>query len=245
MDPEPTVREVFDHVDPDPDAILAAFDVESPDELVETGGRHEPTRDDEIDTDDETAATVFARLESASLERSPRDHGTGSPPDDWEFVGEPETTVVPGDHEVDAAAAEIEHARRDGPPTAGDVTRLRSEGASSTVSASTGAGSSDSSGAGPSSASNDGGRESPPEPSTGPASRRSRSGAPPRMTDGERRRPRNALSIDVATDVTLVGPGPAETRVPDDAFGTASGTETTGSEADARGFVFGCTGEPR
>ena len=61
MSTDPTVRDVFRDVEPDPDAILARYDADSPDELVAAGGRHDPTTADD-DADDTTSAELFARL---------------------------------------------------------------------------------------------------------------------------------------------------------------------------------------
>ncbi|ELY55027.1 hypothetical protein C493_11787 [Natronolimnohabitans innermongolicus JCM 12255] len=58
---------MFADVDPDPDAVLAEFGVESPADLVdgETAGAHDAIPDDRIDADDETATELFAGLEDA------------------------------------------------------------------------------------------------------------------------------------------------------------------------------------
>lgn len=59
MSSNSTGTDVFEDVDPDPDAVLAEFGVESPDDLLEAGGAHDPVAD-EMDVDDTTAAELFA-----------------------------------------------------------------------------------------------------------------------------------------------------------------------------------------
>ncbi|NUB90123.1 sugar ABC transporter substrate-binding protein [Haloterrigena sp. SYSU A121-1] len=83
MSTEQTDAEAFEDIDPDPDAVLAEFGVDSPEELVADGGAHDPTTDDEIsealrasssrtqsddDVDDTTAAELFADLEGQAAE---------------------------------------------------------------------------------------------------------------------------------------------------------------------------------
>ncbi|WP_254521796.1 hypothetical protein [Natrinema caseinilyticum] len=63
MSTDSTVTEVLETVEADPDAILDAYDVETPEELIESAGEHEATTDPVIDADDETAETLFARLQ--------------------------------------------------------------------------------------------------------------------------------------------------------------------------------------
>ncbi|SEQ77964.1 hypothetical protein [Natrinema salaciae] len=92
MSTDSTVTEVFEDVEADPDAILEAWDAETPAELVESGGRHEADAVDEIS--DVTAAEVFA------------DHGdqdvTNSPPRDGECE-ETRRTDEGGDDRDDAS----------------------------------------------------------------------------------------------------------------------------------------------
>ncbi|QRV17032.1 sugar ABC transporter substrate-binding protein [Haloterrigena salifodinae] len=68
MSTEQTDADVFEEIDPDPDAVLAEFGVDSPEELVADGGAHDPTTDDEIDVDDTTAAELFDDLEGQATE---------------------------------------------------------------------------------------------------------------------------------------------------------------------------------
>src|SRR6056297_626480 len=68
MSTDPTVTEVFAEIDPDPDAILAAYDADDPDALLASGGEHDPSTDAAIDADDVTAADVFADLQAAARE---------------------------------------------------------------------------------------------------------------------------------------------------------------------------------
>ena len=115
-------REVYQDVEPDPDAVLEAHGVDSPEELVAAGGDHAPTTDDAIDADDTTAAELFDHLETVSTEPADpteeRDSTDAGEPDelaaidvDWSFVGEPERTVRQDDS-VDAEAADVARTRR-------------------------------------------------------------------------------------------------------------------------------------
>ncbi|QLG49781.1 hypothetical protein [Natrinema halophilum] len=82
MSTDSNVTEVFETVEADPDAILEAYDVESPAELVESGGDHEATTDPAIDADDETAGTLFASLQAMAVdaaEASAGSDGNGRP----------------------------------------------------------------------------------------------------------------------------------------------------------------------
>ncbi|MEY7849254.1 hypothetical protein AB7C87_08655 [Natrarchaeobius sp. A-rgal3] len=102
MSSEPTVTEVFQDVDPDPDAILALSGVESPDELLEAGGDHDPTTDDEIDATDDDLEELFADLDR--FDGSPDPLGEPAVGEPVEFgdetnavlVGEPTVTVQSG-----------------------------------------------------------------------------------------------------------------------------------------------------
>lgn len=108
MSSEPTVTEVFEEIEPDPDAILGAFDADSPDTVLEGAGDHDPV------PDDVTAAEVFADLKAVSLEVAEaettdeptasavhRDSGSGTSADasaDWEWVGpDPTETRIDND----------------------------------------------------------------------------------------------------------------------------------------------------
>lgn len=126
MSTDPTPTEVFDDVDPDPDAVLAEFDVESPEDVVDAGGAHDPIPDDRVDADDTTASELFADLaaqahETQELEEQEFDESsTGaaddsfadeSPPvfEEFEaaFVGEPAVTGREDDDLVESTAAEL------------------------------------------------------------------------------------------------------------------------------------------
>lgn len=83
---------VFEDVEPDPDAVLAAFGVTSPDDLVDgSDGAHDSVPDDHVDVDDATAAELFDDLKSF----------------EGVFVGEPVTTVFNDNGTVDATAADL------------------------------------------------------------------------------------------------------------------------------------------
>ncbi|SIR93049.1 hypothetical protein [Natronorubrum thiooxidans] len=129
MSTEPT--EPFPEIDPDPDAVLAAFDVDSPHDLAAAGGAHEPTRDDRVDADDTTAADLFADLQDVDPEPQPvaaADGGDPSPGDDtevnptddtdesttqaaadleFEFVGDSAVTVRDDGDVIDETAADL------------------------------------------------------------------------------------------------------------------------------------------
>lgn len=68
MHTDPTVTEVFEEVEPDPDAILGEVSADSPEAVLEGAGDHDPEPDDAVDADDVTAAEVFADLKAVSLE---------------------------------------------------------------------------------------------------------------------------------------------------------------------------------
>ena len=96
MSTEQTGTDVFEDIDPDPDAVLDEFGVESPDELVADGGAHDPTTDDEIDVDDTTAAELFDDLEDQATatrspeERNPDDGATDAPAEATDSESPPE-----------------------------------------------------------------------------------------------------------------------------------------------------------
>ncbi|ELY35945.1 hypothetical protein [Natronorubrum tibetense] len=119
MTTDSTGTEVFADVEPDPDAVLAEFGVESPDDLEESGGAHDTVPDDQLDVDDTTAAELFAGLadvetansasgtdtepESADLnEPAPDTHDLG-----FEFVGDSDVTVRDDGDVIESAAAEL------------------------------------------------------------------------------------------------------------------------------------------
>ena len=90
MSAEHTGTEVFEDVDPDPDAVLDEFGVGSPDELADAdadaGGAHDPISDERVDADDTTAAELFADLEAVadgdSRGREPDETAESRPPTD-------------------------------------------------------------------------------------------------------------------------------------------------------------------
>ena len=73
-------EDVFDDVTPDPDGVLDAFGIDSPEELIDSiddesasdddpvGNVHEPTRDEAIDATDTVASDLFEDLERAARE---------------------------------------------------------------------------------------------------------------------------------------------------------------------------------
>ncbi|QSX00635.1 sugar ABC transporter substrate-binding protein [Haloterrigena alkaliphila] len=126
MSTDSTPTEVFEDVDPDPDAVLAEFDVESPEDVADAGGAHDPIPDGHVDADDTTAAELFADLaaqarETQELEEQESDESAidavddsfddESPPvfEEFEaaFVGEPAVTGREDDELVESTAAEL------------------------------------------------------------------------------------------------------------------------------------------
>ncbi|ELZ21884.1 hypothetical protein C477_04574 [Haloterrigena salina JCM 13891] len=126
MSTEQTDAEAFDDIDPDPDAVLAEFGVDSPEELVADDGAHDTIPDDAIDVDDTTAAELFADLEDRAAETralEERDNdddvtdapsespGEESPPEFEEFeaafVGNPSVTSREDEGLVESTAAEL------------------------------------------------------------------------------------------------------------------------------------------
>ncbi|ELY50311.1 hypothetical protein [Natronorubrum bangense] len=121
MSTEPT--DAFPEIDPDPDAVLAAFGIDSPDELAAAGGAHDPTRDDQLDADDTTAADLFANLQDADPEPQPvaaadggdpsssddADESTAQADDDleFEFIGDAAVTVRDDGDVIDETAADL------------------------------------------------------------------------------------------------------------------------------------------
>ncbi len=122
MSPDSTPTEVFADVDPDPDAVLAEFGVDSPDDLGAASGAHDPTPDDAA-VDDATAAELFADLQNiGSGDAEPAATGTDAPDraagtdegadpvDDlaFEFVGDADIVVRDDGDVIDAAAADLD-----------------------------------------------------------------------------------------------------------------------------------------
>lgn len=111
MSTDSTGTEVFEDVDPDPDAVLAEFGMDSPDDLADADGAHDTIPDEEIDVDDTTAAELFADLEDiAAADRTENDDDADDGDDvadlEFEFVGDSDVTVRDGDV-IDSTAAEL------------------------------------------------------------------------------------------------------------------------------------------
>ena len=119
MSTDSTGTEVFADVEPDPDAVLAEFGVESPDDLEENAGAHDTIPDDQLDVDDTTAAELFAGL--ADVETANSASGTDTEPESadldepvpdvddlgFEFVGDSDVTVRDDGDVIESAAAEL------------------------------------------------------------------------------------------------------------------------------------------
>ncbi|WP_090312333.1 hypothetical protein [Natronorubrum texcoconense] len=119
MSTDSTGTEVFADVEPDPDAVLAEFGVESPDDLEDGGGAHDTIPDDQLDVDDTTAAELFADL--ADEETAERSNGTDTESEDadsdepapdvddlgFEFVGDSDVVVRDDGDVIESAAAEL------------------------------------------------------------------------------------------------------------------------------------------
>ncbi|RZH68890.1 hypothetical protein [Natrinema altunense] len=90
MSTDPTAAAVLEEVEADPDAILAAFDADSPADLVDAGGDHDPRPEDAVDT---TASDLFADLaagETAAANATAADSdGTGRDTDADDRVDPP------------------------------------------------------------------------------------------------------------------------------------------------------------
>ncbi|MBZ6495662.1 hypothetical protein [Natrinema longum] len=131
MSTDPTVTNVFEDVDPDPDAVLAEFGVDSTDDLLEDdAGAHDPIPDDAVD--DTTATELFADLATVETAESTdpdgatpasnvtdtdsngmgelNEAGGGTPTYadlEFEFVGDADVTVRADGEVIDATAAEL------------------------------------------------------------------------------------------------------------------------------------------
>ncbi|WP_049900754.1 hypothetical protein [Natrinema altunense] len=129
MSTDPTAAAVLEEVEADPDAILAAFDADSPADLVDAGGDHDPRPEDAVDT---TASDLFADLAAGETAAANGPDGepsaanaTGADPDgtgratdadggastraalEFEFGGDPDM-IIRGDGDViDATAIEL------------------------------------------------------------------------------------------------------------------------------------------
>ncbi len=81
MSDEVPVTEIFEDVEPDPDAIIASFGAESVDDLIEGPGEHDPVAHPEFDGDVDRAADRLRELADVRLEtegESTRPHSSGS-----------------------------------------------------------------------------------------------------------------------------------------------------------------------
>ncbi|AGB29958.1 hypothetical protein C488_18850 [Natrinema pellirubrum DSM 15624] len=199
MSPDSTPTEVFPDVEPDPDAVLAEFGVDSPADL-EGDGAHDPIPDDAA-VDDTTATELFDDLQTVT----PADADTAADPDPtdrsdaaggvagpaaalaFEFVGDPDVVVRDDGDVIDATATEL--------------SAVTATGSSEDASADTDNGS-DAASRGSVTASSGRGEAT----DTGDA-------------DGAGSDSTSALTVRAGTDLELVGPEPTPTRVGNDAFG--------------------------
>ena len=128
MTDDATDREVFREIDPDPDAVLAEFGVESPADLVATAEAREadsPDEPDELDeldeleVDDSSIAALFDDVEAndPTLEASDAANRSSNGADrdadraiddlEFEFVGDADVIVRDDGAVIDASAAEL------------------------------------------------------------------------------------------------------------------------------------------
>jgi len=115
MSADTTGTEVFAEIEPDPDAVLEAFGVDSTDDIDDDAGVHEPTTDDELDVDDTTAAELFADLQQVVTDQAEdaetsRTDESGTPDADdleFEFIGDADVTVRADGAVVESSAAEL------------------------------------------------------------------------------------------------------------------------------------------
>ena len=94
------VTEVFAEVEPDPDAVLESFGADSPADVFDGDGAHDPTLDDVLDAGDETAAELFDELADVSLERTTVETVEGERGETTTTeaaVSDAEVSVLPGD----------------------------------------------------------------------------------------------------------------------------------------------------
>ncbi|WP_455449996.1 hypothetical protein [Natrinema thermotolerans] len=193
MSPDSTPTEVFPDVEPDPDAVLAEFGVDSPADL-EGDGAHDPIPDDAA-VDDTTAAELFADLQTVT----PADADSAADPDAadgvagpaaalaFEFVGDPDVVVRDDGDVIDATATEL--------------SAVTATGSSEDASADT--------------------DNSSDAASSGGATASSRRAETIETGDagGDGGDSNSALTVRAGTDLELVGPEPTPTRVGNDAFG--------------------------
>ncbi|APX97640.1 hypothetical protein [Natronorubrum daqingense] len=120
-DDSPGTR-VFETIEPDPDAVLEAFDVDAPDDLLESGRPDDADGDDganemdDIEIDDTTAAELFdelAAIETTDGQSSQSVQPTSDGDSDVTADGSSESdagvedaTVCPADHADSAGHAE-------------------------------------------------------------------------------------------------------------------------------------------
>ena len=195
MTTDPTVREVFREIDPDPDAVLDEFGVESPDDLVEADGTRDPDSPDELELDDSSIAALFdgaagddPPLEEGDATAGPSDADGDADADraiddlEFEFVGGADVIVRDHGDVIDASAAEL---------SGFDASaRAVGNGAAAETAAGTGTGATDD------------------------------EGAEPARSDAESRT--LTLRESGAADLELAGGEPATTRIADETFGTGA-----------------------
>ena len=111
MDEQPTDEtDVFEEIDPDPDAVLDAFGVDSPDDVIDSSDdAHDPTRDESIDADDTVASELFEELERAARELEAGETRMEPPARDLE-----EGTCFGFDDEIDDPATDGREATNTG-----------------------------------------------------------------------------------------------------------------------------------
>lgn len=205
MSPNSTPTEVFADVDPDPDAVLAEFDADSPDDLG--SGVHDPTPADAA-VDDTTAAELFADLQAvATADADSSAPGADSPdrPDEggedaapvadleFEFVGDSDVIVRDDGDVIDSAATDLNAVAADDGP---DRTPAESAAVAETT--------------GP-----DATLESGPVPD--PTDDTDATGSTGRVRADSSA---ETLTVrDGGTELELAGPDPTPTRIDDAAFG--------------------------
>lgn len=121
MTDDTTVRDVFRTVEPDPDAVLDEFGVESPDDLVAAAEADDSASADDLEIDDSTIAALFDDettapdpLEEGATDRPSARADDGDAPavdavDDveFEFGGAADVTVRDDGDVIDDSAAEL------------------------------------------------------------------------------------------------------------------------------------------
>lgn len=111
MSTDSTAREVLEEVEADPDAVLDAFGADSPADLIEAGGDHDPTTDDAIDVDDALADELFADLAEPPAPEPEAEESTADPADPVDgrvVVSDPVVVVDEGGASADGTVADRE-----------------------------------------------------------------------------------------------------------------------------------------